>query len=144
VPVVHTNGCDFEIGKAMTVREGSDITIIANGLMVGMALDAAVDLAAAGVSARVLDMHTAKPVDEEAIVKAARETGGIVVAEEHLAAGGLGSAVAMVVAQTIPVPMAYVNVGDRYAESGDPDGLLEKYGLTSQAIVEAVRRVARR
>jgi transketolase len=144
VPVVYTNGCDFEIGKAITVREGSDVTIIANGLMVPMALDAAVELAETGVSARVLDMHTAKPLDEEAIVKAARETGALVVAEEHLAAGGLGSAVAMVVCQTIPVPLAYVNLGDRYAESGDPDGLLEKYGLTSTAIVEAVRRVVRR
>jgi len=144
VPVVYTNGCDFEIGKAITVRAGSDVTIIANGLMVPMALDAAVELAETGVSARVLDMHTAKPLDEEAIVKAARETGALVVAEEHLAAGGLGSAVAMLVCQTIPVPLAYVNLGDRYAESGDPDGLLEKYGLTPTAIVEAVRRVVRR
>jgi transketolase len=118
--------------------------VIANGLMVPMALDAAVELAETGISARVLDMHTAKPLDEEAIVKAARETGAMVVAEEHLAAGGLGSAVAMVVCQTIPVPLAYVNLGDRYAESGDADGLLEKYGLTSTAIVEAVRRVVRR
>jgi transketolase len=144
VPVVYTDGCDFEIGKANTLREGSDVTVIANGLMVPMALDAAVELAETGISARVLDMHTAKPLDEEAIVKAARETGALVVAEEHLAAGGLGSAVAMVVGQTIPVPMAYVNLGDRYAESGDADGLLEKYGLTSSAIVEAVRRVVRR
>jgi transketolase len=144
VPVVYTNGCNFEIGKAITVRDGSDVTVIANGLMVPMALDAAVELAESGISARVLDMHTAKPLDEEAIVKAARETGAMVVAEEHLAAGGLGSAVAMVVCQTIPVPLAYVNLGDRYAESGDADGLLEKYGLTSTAIVEAVRRVVRR
>ena len=144
VPIIYTDGCNFEIGKAITVREGTDVTVIANGLMVPMALDAAAELAEAGVSARVVDMHTAKPLDEETIVKAARETGAIVVAEEHLAAGGLGSAVAMVVGQTLPVPMAYVNLGDRYAESGDADGLLEKYGLTASAIVEAVRRVARR
>ena len=144
VPVVYTNDCDFQIGRAITVREGSDVTIIANGLMVAVALDAATELAAQGVSARVIDMHTAKPVDEEAIVKAARETGGIVVAEEHLAAGGLGSAVAMVVGQTLPVPLAYVNLGDRYAESGDPQGLLEHYGLTATAICEAVQRVSRR
>jgi transketolase len=143
-PVVYTNGCDFQIGKAITVREGTDVTIIANGLMVPIALDAAFELAETGVSARVLDMHTAKPIDEEAIVKAARETRALVVAEEHLAAGGLGSAVAMVTGQTIPVPLAYVNLGDRYAESGDMDGLLEKYGLTASAIVEAVRRVIRR
>jgi transketolase len=144
VAVVYSDGCNFEIGKAITVREGSDVTVIANGLMVAMALDAAAELAESGISARVLDMHTAKPLDEEAIVKAARETGALVVAEEHLAHGGLGSAVAMVVGQTIPVPMAYVNLGDRYAESGDAEGLLEKYGLTSSAIVEAVRRVVRR
>jgi len=144
VPVVYANGCDFEIGKAITVRDGSDVTIIANGLMVAIALDAAHDLAAEGVSARVIDMHTAKPVDEEAIIKAARETASIVVAEEHLAAGGLGSAVAMVIGQTLPVPMAYVNLGDRYAESGDPEGLLEHYGLTATAVCEAVRRVSRR
>lgn len=144
VPIVYADGCNFEIGKAITVREGTDVTVIANGLMVSMALDAAAELAAEGLSARVLDMHTAKPLDEEAIVKAARETGALVVAEEHLAAGGLGSAVAMVVGQTIPVPMAYVNLGDRYAESGDADGLLEKYGLTAAAIVEAVRRVVPR
>lgn len=144
VPVVYANGCEFEIGKSITVRDGSDVTVIANGLMVSVALDAARELSENGISARVIDMHTAKPIDEEAIVKAARETEAIVVAEEHLSAGGLGSIVAMVVGQTIPVPMAYVNLGDQYAESGDADGLLEKYGLTSTAVVDAVRRVVRR
>jgi len=144
VPVVYTNGCEFEIGKSITVRDGSDVTVIANGLMVSIALDAAHELSENGISARVIDMHTAKPIDEEAIVKAARETRAIVVAEEHLSAGGLGSIVAMVVGRTIPVPMAYVNLGDQYAESGDADGLLEKYGLTSTAVVDAVRRVIRR
>jgi transketolase len=108
---------------------------------VGVALDAAVALEQAGTKARVLDMHTVKPIDEAAIVAAARETGALVVAEEHLAAGGLGSAVASVVARTAPVPMRFVNVGDRYAESGDPDGLLRKYGLTAEAVVAAVREV---
>ncbi|HAW27236.1 MAG TPA: transketolase, partial [Planctomycetaceae bacterium] len=87
------------------------------------------------------DMHTVKPLDVEAVQKAAHETGAIVVAEEHLAHGGLGSAVAMAVSQTNPVPMAYVNVGDCFAESGDPQGLLDKYGLTVAAIVEAVKKV---
>ena len=112
--------------------------------MLAVALDAATQLEKDGVSARVIDMHTVKPLDEDAIVEAARETGGIVVAEEHLAAGGLGSAVATVTSQTTPVPMEFVNVGDVYAESGDAAGLLEKYGLTSQAIVEAVQRVKQR
>lgn len=141
VSEIYSEGDSFEIGKANTVREGDDVTIIANGLMVAGAIDAATKLAEEGVSARVIDMHTIKPIDEEAIQKAARETGGIVVAEEHLAHGGLGSAVSMVVSQTNPVPMAYVNVGDCFAESGDPQGLLDKYGLTAAAIVEAVKKV---
>jgi transketolase len=141
VPDIYRDGCDFEIGKSIRVREGDDVTIIANGLMLAMALDAATALAGEGVSARVIDMHTVKPIDEAAILAAARETGALVVAEEHLAAGGLGSAVAMVVSKAAPVPIGYVNVGDTYAESGDPAGLLEKYGLTSAAIVEAVRRI---
>lgn len=139
VPAIYPDGCPFEIGKAIQLREGSDVTIIANGLMVALALDAAIELDKQGISARVLDMHTAKPIDETAILAAAEETGKIVVAEEHLAAGGLGSLVSMVVTQNNPVPMRFVNVGDQYAESGDPDGLLEKYGLTSAAIVKAVQ-----
>ena len=139
VAEVYPDGCDFTIGKANQLRDGKDVTIIANGLMVGAALDAAQELEAAGISARVLDMHTVKPIDEEAIGKAARETGRIVVAEEHLSHGGLGSAVAMAVSTLHPVPIAYVNVGDRYAESGDPMGLLQKYGLTPQAIVDAAK-----
>jgi transketolase len=144
VPEIYTDGCDFEIGKSIQVRAGDDVTVIANGLMVAMALDAARELEKSGISARVIDMHTVKPVDEAAIVKAARETQGIVVAEEHLAAGGLGSMVASVVTRTVPVSMAYVNLGDCFAESGDPDALLEKYGLTSSAIVEAARKLTRR
>lgn len=139
VAEVYPDGCDFTIGKANQLRDGSDVTIIANGLMVAAALDAAQELETAGVSARVLDMHTVKPIDEEAIAKAARETGKIVVAEEHLAHGGLGSAVAMAASRLQPVPIAYVNLGDQYAESGDPMGLLQKYGLTPQAIVAAVK-----
>lgn len=137
VAMIYENDCSFEIGKANTVKEGSDVTIIANGLMVGCAMDAAAELEKAGKSARVIDMHTIKPIDEDAILKAAEETGKIVVAEEHLAHGGLGSAVSMVLAQKKPTPVAFVNLGDCFAESGDGDGLLQKYGLTSEAIVEA-------
>jgi transketolase len=144
VPEIYTDGCDFEIGKAIRVRDGDDVTIIANGLMLSMALDAAVQLSSDGISARVIDMHTVKPIDEEAIVQAARETGALVVAEEHLASGALGAAVAKVVTQTQPVPMAYVNIGDSYAESGDAAGLLKKYGLTAEAIIKAVSSVNRR
>ena len=141
VAEIYAEGDTFEIGKANIVREGDDVTIIANGLMVAGAVDAATKLAEEGISARVIDMHTVKPIDVEAIQNAARETGAIVVAEEHLAHGGLGSAVSMVVSQSNPVPMAFVNVGDCFAESGDPQGLLDKYGLTAAAIIDAVKKV---
>lgn len=140
VATIYPDGCPFELGKAITVREGNDATIIANGLMVPGALDAAKLLEAEGISCRVIDLHTIKPIDRDAIAAAARETGAIVVAEEHLHHGGLGSVVAQVVAETTPVPMGFVNVGDQYAESGDPQGLLDKYGLTAAAVADAVKR----
>jgi len=139
VPIVYENGCDFQIGKANSIRDGGDVTIIANGLMVAVALDAAAELAEEGIEARVLDMHTVKPIDAEAISAAAKETGCLVVAEEHLPHGGLGAAVADVVTRTHPVPVEFVNIGDRYAESGDPQGLLDKYGLTPQAVASAAK-----
>ena len=144
VPEIYAADAKFQIGKANQVRAGKDVTIIANGIMVGMALDAAAQLAKQKIEARVLDMHTVKPLDEKAIEAAAKETGRIVVAEEHLMAGGLGSAVAAVVGRTKPVPMEFVNLGDTYAESGDAAGLLQKYGLTSDAIVSAVDKVRNR
>jgi transketolase len=136
---LYPSGLKFEIGKAIETRAGSDITVIANGLMVAAAVDAATILAKEKISVRVLDLHTIKPVDRDAIAKAARETGAIVVAEEHLHHGGLGSVVAQVVGETHPVPMGFVNVGDLYAESGDPQGLLDKYGLTSENVAQRVR-----
>jgi transketolase len=147
-PIVYDNGCpDFQIGKAITLREGRDVTLIANGLMVAAALDAAEQLQQQGISARVLDMHTVRPLDEEAVEKAARETGAIVVAEEHLLYTGLGSQVAMAVSQRYPVPMRFVGLTD-YAESGAPDALMRKYGLTADdiareaaALVNYARRV---
>jgi transketolase len=129
----------FAIGKANLLRQGSDVTLVANGLMVAAALDAAESLAATGVAARVLDMHTVKPIDRDALAAAATETGALVVAEEHLAHGGLGSAVAMAVAEIKPVPIRYVNLGDQFGESGAPDALLEKYGLTAAQIAAAAR-----
>jgi transketolase len=140
VPKVYTGGsAPFAIGKANSLRDGSDVTIVANGLMVAAALDAAESLAADGIHARVLDMHTVKPIDRAALEAAARETGALVVAEEHLAHGGLGSVVAMTVAGIRPVPIRYVNLGDQYAESGAPDELLEKYGLTAAKVAEAAK-----
>jgi transketolase len=141
VATIYPQGCPFQLGRAIRVRDGRDVTIIANGLMVAAALDAAQMLESRGITCRVLDMHTVKPIDREAIEAAARETGAIVVAEEHLHHGGLGAVVAQVVVESTPVPMAFVDVGDRYAESGDPDGLLEKYGLTADAVASAAKQV---
>ncbi len=141
VPVIYDESFEFVIGRAYQLRSGYDVTLVANGIMVAAALDAAEELASRGIQARVLDVPTVKPVDEAALVAAARETGGIVVAEEHLHYGGLGSVVAMTVAQHHPCPMAFVDLDDTYAESGTPDDLLRAYGLTAERIVEAAERV---
>ena len=131
----------FDIGKANIVRQGDDLTIIACGLMVGIALDAAAALAEDGIQARVIDLHTLRPLDNEAISAAARETGAIVTAEEHLLQGGMGSNVARLVGESHPVPMRFVGLGDVYAESADPDDLLDKYHLTAKDIAQAAREV---
>jgi transketolase len=134
----------FEIGKAIEVMEGKDVTIIAAGLLVAQAILAAEALEAEGVAARVIDMHTAKPLDRDAISRAAAETGAIVVAEEHLVDTGLGVKVAQVVAETYPCPMEFVGIHDRYAESGQPEELLEKYGLVARDVAAAARKVLAR
>ncbi len=142
VPKIYTDGSvPFQIGKANKLRDGSDLTIAANGIMVALALDAAEALESQGIKARVLDVHTVKPIDRDALLAAAKETGALVVAEEHLAHGGLGSAVAYTVAELHPVPIRYVNLLDQFAESGAPDELLEKFGLTAGKIVEAAKAV---
>jgi len=141
-PVIYGDGVSWELGKITTLREGSDLTIAANGLMVAGALEAAAALEREDrVSARVLDVHTLKPLDVETLARAARETGRIVVVEEHLGHGGLGSAVAMALAETRPVPMRFVNLGDSFAESGSPGELLAKYGLTYPNVVRAAREL---
>lgn len=141
VPVIYDADTKFEIGKAITVREGSDVAIIATGIMVADALTAAETLAAEGIEARVIDMHTIKPLDEEAVIKAAAECGAIVTAEEHSVLGGLGAAVAEVVVKNCPVKMAMVGQQDTFGESGKPALLLEKYGMTPADIVAAVKKV---
>jgi transketolase len=135
------DNCPFEIGVANIVRPGSDLTIIGCGLMVAAALDAAAALAEEGIDARVLDMHTLRPMDEASIAAAARETGAIVTAEEHLLHGGMGANIARVVAVTHPVPMRFVGLADTYTDSGDPHALLKKYGLTAEDIARAAREV---
>ena len=139
VPVVYQDGLDLQIGKANQLRAGRDVTIIACGLMVAAALEAAHDLSQDGIEARVLDMHTIKPLDEAAIETAARETGAIVTAEEHVLEGGLGAGVARVVGERYPVPIGFVGLRNTYAESGKPQELLEKYGLMPADIVRAAK-----
>ncbi|CAN5683558.1 transketolase family protein [soil metagenome] len=135
---------DFVFGKATRVREGGDLSIIANGLMVAAALVAAEQLAKDGIEARVVDMATVKPLDEAEVRAAAEDTGAIVVAEEHLIHGALGACVAQAVCRTHPVPMEFVGLHDTYAESGEPAAVLEKYGLTWQQVDAAARRVLSR
>ena len=124
----------FEIGKGVQLKDGSDVTIIANGLMVPDALTAAQMLAEEGINARVINIHTIKPIDEDIIVKAAKETGAIVTAEEHNIIGGLGSAVAEVLAEKCPTPMVRVGIQDKFGKSGKPAQLLKEYGLTPENI----------
>ncbi len=140
-PIIYGEGVTWEFGKATTLKEGDDLTVIASGLMVGAALEAAAVLAADGISVRVLDVHTFKPFDEATVIRAAQETGGLVVVEEHLAQGGLGSIVAMTVSRHHPVPIRFVNLGDQFAESATPGELLDKYGLSYREVVDAAREL---
>ena len=141
VPVFYDENAEITLGKANTVRDGRDVTVIATGIMVNEAVIAAEQLAAEGIDVRVIDIHTIKPIDSEAIIKAAQETKAIVTAEEHSVIGGLGSAVAEVVVRNAPVKMAMVGQQDTYGESGKPDQLKEKYGMTAKDIAAAVKSV---
>ena len=144
-PIVNGNSnYDFRIGKGITMKPGNDITIIATGIMVYHSLVAADQLSKEGVNARVVNIHTIKPLDKELIIRCGEETGAIVTAEEHSIIGGLGSAVAEVLVENKPVPMARVGVKDMFGESGKPDELLEKYGLTSKDIFSAAMNVMKR
>jgi transketolase len=145
VPIVYADKNEsFEFGKAKLLIEGRDLTLISCGVTVAECLKAAMQLAESGVSARVVDMHTIKPLDREAVAVAACETGAILSVEEHLLDGGLGSQVARAVAELAPVPMEFVGINDTYAESGTPEELLEKYGLTAPHIAAAAQRLLRR
>lgn len=140
VPVVTDDDTPFELGKARLVRDGSDCAVFACGAMVYEAMVAAEELEKEGISLRVYDLHTIKPIDEEAIVKAAKECGLIVTAEEHQLSAGLYSAVAEVVVKNAPVPMEAVAVMNTFGQSGPPAALMERYGLNAEGIVAAVRR----
>jgi len=143
VPTITKPEEPFRIGQAIVMREGSDVTLIACGVMVAHALQAAEQLAHDDIRARVINLHTIKPLDVTAIVKAARETGAIVTAEEHTVIGGLGSAVAEVIVQQHPVPMRFVGVNDRFGTSGDPAELLKAFHLMPEDIAAAAKDVLR-
>lgn len=143
IPVITTDQTPFEIGKMEVFYEGSDVTVIATGEMVYKALLAAEELRSGKISVRVINCHTIKPLDKGTVIKAARETGAIVTVEEHQIHGGLGGAVAEVVSQNYPVPVRIIGIEDKFGESGTPDELLEKFGLTKEAIIKAVTQVLR-
>ncbi len=144
LPLVYNEDYRFKLGKAVTMRQGKDATIIAIGLMVAAALEAAENLKQEGIDCRVLNMPTLKPIDEAAIIKAAADTGAIVTAEEHLEHGGLGSIVARVITKYHPVPIEFVAIKDTYAKSGKAAELLQKYGLTAKDIEQSVRSAIKR
>lgn len=143
-PVILDDSYNFEIGKGTVLREGSSVAIIACGIMVSKAMEAADILSKEGLSARVINISTIKPIDKDLITRAARDAGAIVTAEEHSIIGGLGSAVAEVLIENHPVPMKMVGIEDRFGTSGDADRLMEIYGLTPENIAKAAREVIKR
>jgi transketolase len=144
VPDFTSDKMEFVVGKAQVLKEGIDVSIIATGHLTWEALQAANTLQENGVNARVINIHTIKPIDREIIIKAARETGAIVTAEEHQIFGGFGSAVAEVLAANSPVPVEFVGMNDSFGESGNPDELMCKYGMKSDNIISAVYKVIQR
>ncbi|MEY3716933.1 MAG: hypothetical protein RJA00_572 [Bacteroidota bacterium] len=143
-PVFIPEDMPFEIGKALMLNEGKDVTIFATGHMVWKAIEAGHMLAEKGIDAEVVNIHTIKPLDRDAIVASAKKTGCVVTAEEHQMNGGLGDSIAQLLSRELPTPMEFVAVNDSFGESGTPDQLLEKYGLTSAAIVAAAERAMSR
>ena len=143
-PMIYGPEQKFEIGKAITLIPGTDVTLMATGILVAESIRAAEILEAEGISSRVIDFHTVKPLDRETIAKAAKETRAIVVSEEHLLDAGLGVRVAQIVAETNPAVMEFVGVDNTYAESGTPDEILDKYGLRAVNVAAAARRAISR
>jgi transketolase len=142
-PDFTTDNQDFTIGKAQIMHPGDDITIVATGHLVWEALQAALGLSKEGIGVRVINLHTIKPIDKQALIDAARETGKIITAEEHQVAGGMGSAVAEVLAAYCPVPIIFTGMNDAFGESGAPDALMQKYGMTAGHLAQIVRKALR-
>jgi transketolase len=143
-PVITSEETPFVVGKANVVREGKDVTVVACGVMISESINAAKELEKEGLSVRVVNMHTIKPIDTETLVKCAKETGAVVTAEEHQVNGGLGSAVAEALVKTCPVPVEMVGVNDSFGQSGTPEQLLQHYHLKAVDIVAAVKKVVGR
>lgn len=144
-PVIYENeDYKYKIGKGVVMREGKDVTIFACGIMVATALDAAEELAKKNIDARVVNLHTIKPLDKELIVRCAEETGAAVTTEEHSILGGLGGAVAEVLVENYPIPMVRMGIKDMFGESGKPEELIVKYGLTAADLIQAVKAVLKR
>ena len=144
VPVLCDPAAPFRIGEAVTLREGRDVSVLVTGTLLGPALEAAETLEGEGVSVELLSIHTVKPLDRERILRSARKTGAVVTVEEHSVIGGLGSAVAEVLAEASPVPMVRVGIKDQFGTSGDPDGLLAHYKLSAADLKAAVHEVIRK
>ena len=145
VPTINDeNNYKYEIGKAVKLKEGKDVTIVATGIMVSKALDAANLLKEEGIDAEVINIHTIKPIDSESLIESARKTGAVITCEEHNIIGGLGSAVCEVLAENVAVPVKRIGVNDTFGESGKPAQLLEKYGLTVENIVESAKKIIKR
>lgn len=144
VPIFIPEDMPFEIGKAITLTEGTDVSIFATGHLVWKALEAAKDLAEKGISAEVINIHTIKPLDEKTVLESVNKTGCAVSAEEHQLAGGLGESIAQLLSKNNPAPMEFVAVNDTFGESGTPDQLMEKYGLSTSNVVEAALNVLKR
>ena len=141
---IYDDSLDFKLGKAVTLKEGKDVTLVASGIMVGRALKAAEELAAEGITARVVNVHTWKPIDEDAIVESVKATGAVVTCENHSTYGGLGSAVAEVVVEKCPAPMEFIGVKNSFGEVGKEAYLSEKFGLTVADIVAAAKKAIAR
>jgi transketolase len=139
VPVIHEEGFNFEIGKGEILRDGSDVAIIANGLLVAEALTAAEELAAAGIEAMVINMGTIKPLDDELVLAAARKCGKIITAEEHSVIGGLGEAVCSLLSEKLPTPVKRIGVNDEFGHSGSAGALLKQFGLCAENIVAVAK-----
>ena len=142
-PVINERGCDFKVGKGIVCRDGNDVALIGTGTVVSRCLEAAARLKELGIDAAVLAMHTIKPIDESLILKYAKRTKAIVTVEEHSVCGGFGSAVAEVIVKRYPIPMDIIGI-ETFAESGDYEELLDKFGLGSQRITEACRQIVQR